>query len=100
MVAVLLDSFEQPLSSTKTPSNAVAIKEPTSAAIFGLLVDFFSCAREPGFSDDGLESVFSCGFVSGFADNPSCVKCAIFGLLCWFPQLGTVGARWQPLGNE
>src|ERR1700733_10391262 len=98
MADVLADSFEQPLSKTKTPSSAVAISEPASAAVFCFLVGCFSFDCEPGPFGDGAW-VFVSGFLSGLPDNPSCVKCVMLVSCAGFPQSGTVGARWRPLGN-
>jgi hypothetical protein len=99
MAAVLLDSFEQPLSNTNTPSSPVAISEPTSAAVFCFLVGCFWFGRRVS----GVLVVFPCGFVSGFLsgfpDNPSCVKCVMLVSCAGLHQSGTVGARGQPLEN-
>jgi hypothetical protein len=60
MAAVLLDSFEQPLSNTKTPRKAAAISEPMSVAVFCLPAGFFvfgHCA-----ADDWLSVFTGCFF--------------------------------------
>src|SRR5579863_1515754 len=98
MVDVLSDSFEQPLSKTKTPSSAVAISEPASAAVFCFLVGCFSFGCELGPFGDGVW-VFVSGFLSGLPDNPSCVKCVMLVSCAGFPQSGTIGARGRPLRN-
>ena len=88
MADVLSDSFEQPLSSTKTPNSDVAINEPTSAAFFCLSLDFFGLGC---CVSGGLGVVFPvggvAGFLSGLADNPSCVKCAILASCAGFPPV-------------
>ena len=88
MVDVLSDSFEQPLSSKKTPNSDVAINEPTSAAFFCLSLDFFGL----GCCVFGVLGVVFpvgevAGFLSGFPDNPSCVKCAILASCAGFPPV-------------
>src|SRR5580698_313628 len=99
MADVLSDSFEQPLSKTKTPSSAVAISEPATTAVLCFLIGCFSFECELGPFADGVW-VFVSGFLSGLPDNPSCVKCVILVSCAGFPQSGTVGARWRPLGNR
>jgi hypothetical protein len=98
MADVLADSFEQPLSNTKTPSRAVAISEPASAAVLCFFVGCFSFECGLGPFGDGVW-VFVSGFLSGLPDNPSCVKCVMLVSCAGFPQSGTVGAGWRPLGN-
>src|SRR5579863_2108466 len=102
MADVLSDSFEQPLSNKKTPSSEIAINEPTSATFFCLSLDFFGL----GCCVFGVLGVVFpvggvAGFLSGLADNPSCVKCAILAsCVLVFRQSATVGARLPPLRNR
>jgi hypothetical protein len=89
MADVLPDSFEQPLSNKKTPSSEVAINELASATAFCLSLGFFGV----GCCVSGLlRGVFPAGcvagFLSGFPDNPSCVKCAILASCAGFPPVG------------
>lgn len=88
MADVLSDSFEQPLSSKKTPNSDVAINEPTSATLLCLSLDFFGL----GCCVFGVLGVVFpvagvAGFLSGLADNPSCVKCAILASCAGFPPV-------------
>jgi hypothetical protein len=89
MADVLPDFFEQPLSNKKTPSSEVAINELASATAFCLSLGFFGvgcCVSSL------LRGVFPAGcvagFLSGFPDNPSCVKCAILASCAGFLPVG------------
>jgi hypothetical protein len=94
MADVLPDSFEQPLSNKKTPSREVAINELTSAIAFCLLLGFFGA----GCCLSGLlRGVFPAGcvagFLSGFPENPSCVKYAILASCAGFLPVGNRGSK-------
>jgi hypothetical protein len=85
MADVLPDSFEQPLANKKTPSSEVAINELRSATAFCLSQGFFGvrCCVS-GLLRGVFPAGCVAGFLSGFPDNPSCVKCAILASCAGF----------------